>query len=224
MKNLLKYLARGLGLITLGVLLYLLAAFAGSMIPVNKDQERSVGEIEIYLRTNGIHTSLVVPVQSEIMDWSGVVEFENALSGRGDFKYISFGWGDLEFYKNTPQWSDLTPSIALKALFLESPSALNVEFHRVIPNDPNIVAFKATRQQYNRLSRYILESFEYDQNGEVQQVQGLHYNQRDAFYKATGSLNLFFTCNTWTNEALKSSGMKACLWTPFDKGIFYQYR
>jgi hypothetical protein len=39
-----------------------------------------------------------------------------------------------------------------------------------------------------------------------------------------GSYNLFHTCNTWTNDALKAGGQKACWWTPFDAGIFRQYQ
>ncbi|WP_432264675.1 DUF2459 domain-containing protein [Autumnicola psychrophila] len=54
-------------------------------------------------------------------------------------------------------------------------------------------------------------------------VPNLHYNSRDAFYYAKGSLNPFKTCNTWINSGLKNSKMKACLWTPFTQGIFYHY-
>jgi hypothetical protein len=50
------------------------------------------------------------------------------------------------------------------------------------------------------------------------------YGDNDAFYEAIGSYNLFKTCNTWTNNALKSCGQKACFWTPFESGIFYQYK
>ncbi|HXU27639.1 MAG TPA: DUF2459 domain-containing protein, partial [Bacteroidia bacterium] len=46
----------------------------------------------------------------------------------------------------------------------------------------------------------------------------------DSFYEAVGVYGLFYTCNTWANNGLKYCGQKACLWTPFEKGIFYQYR
>ena len=45
----------------------------------------------------------------------------------------------------------------------------------------------------------------------------------NAFYEAKGSYSLFTTCNTWANSALKSCGQKACIWTPFDTGIFALY-
>lgn len=51
-----------------------------------------------------------------------------------------------------------------------------------------------------------------------------NYGLTDAFYDGVGRYNLFRTCNTWTNDALKACGQKACWWTPFDTGIFRQYR
>ena len=41
------------------------------------------------------------------------------------------------------------------------------------------------------------------------------YGDNDAFYKANGRYNLFFTCNSWTNKKLKDSNLKSCIWTPF---------
>jgi len=51
-----------------------------------------------------------------------------------------------------------------------------------------------------------------------------NYGKNDVFYEARGRYHMFFTCNTWANNALKKSGLPAALWAPFDKGIFYQYR
>lgn len=75
-----------------------------------------------------------------------------------------------------------------------------------------------------KLTAFLEDSFEFDTDGNVQPIRDLHYTRRDAFYKAKGSLNLFKTCNTWTNNALKTAGLKACLWTPFPEGIHYTYR
>ena len=50
------------------------------------------------------------------------------------------------------------------------------------------------------------------------------YGNHDIFYEAKGSYNLFYTCNTWTNSALKAANQKASLWTVYDKGILYHYQ
>lgn len=218
-----KFLAKGLLAFLLLMLLYFVAALAGSIIPVNSEQPED-GSVTIYLRTNGVHTDFVFPSQNEIMDWEQLLSPENTLSKEGHFRYISFGWGDLEFYQNTPEWSDLTFPTAMQAVFLPTPSAMHVEFESSLRFNEPTIAVDITEEQYRDLVSYVSESFEKDSAGKVIPVKGLHYNQNDAFYHATRSLNFFYTCNTWINNGLKEAEMRACLWTPFDEGIFYQYR
>ena len=68
------------------------------------------------------------------------------------------------------------------------------------------------------------ESTDQEAETEEPEVKVKALAKADAFYDAKGSYNLTRTCNTWTNNALKAAGLKACLWTPFDSGIFWQYR
>ncbi|REG87882.1 uncharacterized protein DUF2459 [Winogradskyella sediminis] len=49
------------------------------------------------------------------------------------------------------------------------------------------------------------------------------YSSIDDFYKAKGSYSCFKTCNSWVNSAFKESGLKSCLWTPFDFGLMNKY-
>ncbi len=78
---------------------------------------------------------------------------------------------------------------------------------------------------YADLASYIWKSFQHDQQGLPLLVHtDAQYGPDDAFYEAVGRYSLFHTCNTWANNALKSCGQRACLWTAFDEGIFYQYR
>jgi len=204
------------------MLLYFVAALIGSVIPVNTDRVPG-GDITIFLRTNGVHTDFIFPVENEIMAWEKMVDSTHTLSKRGNYDYISFGWGDLEFYQNTPEWNDLTFPTAMKAIFLPTPSAMHVEFE-ALPrfNQPGL-PIKVTADEYRILVEYVRWSFEKDLSGNVKPVPDLHYNQNDAFFYAKRSLNSFYTCNTWVNNGLKEAGLPACLWTPFDEGIFYKY-
>lgn len=223
LERVIKFFAKGLMAFLLLLLLYFVSAVLGSIIPVNTNQPEE-GEITIYLRTNGVHTDFVFPSRNEIMNWEELVAPEHTISKRGNFQYISFGWGDLEFYQNTPQWSDLTFPVAIKAIFLPTPSAMHVEFESSIRFTQPMVPVKITKEQYRDLVIYVSESFEKDSGGNVIPVEDLHYNQNDAFFHARRSLNSLYTCNTWVNYGLKNADLRACLWTPFDEGIFYQYR
>lgn len=221
--RLLKFLLKGIISLLLIMIVYLVSALIGSVIPVNKGLPES-GAVTIYLQTNGVHSSLIFPLENEIMDWQTLTQPSHALSKGRDFRYVSFGWGDLEFYQNTPEWSDLTFPVAFQAVFLSKPSALHVEFMESVRYRLPTIPVQINRSQYESLVAYISSSFKRTDSGKIQQIPDLHYNQNDVFYKANGSLHFFYTCNTWVNEGLKKAGLPACLWTPFDEGIFYQYR
>ena len=83
---------------------------------------------------------------------------------------------------------------------------------------------KISADEYQKLVTYISESFEFDASKRVQWISGYSYGNRDAFYEAKGSYNLFYTCNTWANNALKIANQKASLWTVTDSGIFCHYQ
>ncbi|WP_010229311.1 TIGR02117 family protein [Gillisia marina] len=223
MKSLVKYFRKGSATLLMLLLLYFLAAFIGSLVRINKDEGISEEEYKIFLMSNGIHTDIVLPTKTDIIDWSEIVKPEHTVSKKNT-NYISFGWGDLEFYKNTPEWKDLSFYSAINALFLKSPAALHVTFIEDISQKENVISLKVSREQYRDLVNYIQTSFEYDTMGNTQPIPNLHYNNSDVFYRSKGSLNLFNTCNTWVNNALKTSGLKACLWTPFADGILFHYR
>ena len=223
MKKVLRYTGRILVILLLLPFLYILVAVIGSLIPVNTNHDVEKPDVQIFLRTNGVHTSIITPVKNNITDWREIVNSDYTISERENFHYISFGWGDMKFYKSTPQWSDLTPKTTFQALFLKTPSALHIEFHELIVEDENIISVQVNSEQYQKITNYIRNSFKYDENSNAQPIADLHYNNNDVFYRARRHLNLFYTCNTWVNNALKKSGLRACLWTPFDEGIFYQY-
>ena len=102
---------------------------------------------------------------------------------------------------------------------------MHTTFYDKLKEGKRCIRLKISKEQYLRLIIYIEKSLLTDASGKPITIgANARYNDRDAFYEAKGSYNLFHTCNTWTNDALKASGQKACWWTPFDKGIINQYR
>lgn len=220
MKRILKILGV---IFVLPPLLYLVLAIIGALIPVNTDYRPENPEIEIYLQQSGVHTDIVVPFKNEFKNWGETVSQKHSLSSISEANFIKFGWGDLEFFRKTPHWEDLTLKTGFRALFMKTPAALHLEFSEEIPITDKSISLKIDPVQYKKLIQYLEKSFLLNEDGKVQPVKDLHYNQNDAFYLANGSLNLFNTCNTWANKALKASEVKTCLWTPFPQGIFYRY-
>jgi uncharacterized protein (TIGR02117 family) len=223
LKNFLKITLRViLGFIAF-IALYLLAAFGLSKITIPAEPI-TAQTIDIYILTNGVHTDVVVPLKTDQIDWSKEVKFDNTISKDTTAKLVAFGWGDKGFYLNTPTWAQLKFSVAFKAAFALSTSAIHATFHNQLIESSSCKKITISKEQYARLIAYIQNSFQTDANGHVINIEtNANYSDTDAFYEAKRRYNLFYTCNTWANNALKACGQKACLWTPMDSAIFNKY-
>ncbi len=205
------------------VLLYLLSAYALSRITVQAT-DVPPKNIAIYIKTNGVHTDIVVPVKNEQYDWSKEIKFANTAAQDSTMQYLAMGWGDKGFYLQTPEWSDLKFSVAFNAMFGLSTTAIHATFYHAMREDTSCRKIMISRASYVQLIEYVNNSLEKDANGHAIKINtDANYGNDDAFYEATGSYSMFTTCNTWANSALKACGQKACLWTAFDTGIFLKY-
>lgn len=205
------------------IVFYLSSAFICARITVNEAISKS-GNIIVYVKSNGVHTDLVLPVKSKLIDWSNVFPYTNTKDKDTTSKLLALGWGDKGFYLNTPTWDDLTFSTAFNAMFGLSTSALHTTYLDSIQVSNTCKKIRMTEKEYALLVRYIQRTISTSKKGKSIFIPtNAVYGKKDAFYEATGSYHLFSTCNTWTNRALKYSNKKACFWTPFDTGILNQY-
>lgn len=221
-KRILRFTLRFVVCIVAFIALYLVAVFLLYRIPVNSHPAQG-GDIPIYINSNGVHTDIVVPLKNEVKDWTKDILFTQTVAQDTVANFVAFGWGDKGFYLDTPEWSDLKASTAFKAAFYLGSSAMHTRFYKSLKEDAECKKIMITRDDYAGLVKYIEESFELDNAQKVQWISGHSYGKFDAFYEAQGRYSLFYTCNTWANQALKAGNQKAALWTPYDKGIFYQY-
>lgn len=219
-----KIILRFFGVILFFILLYIVAAVSLSFISVNSDfvQHADNDGIVIYILTNGVHTDLVLPVKNDIKDWTAMIEKGKPYLTDTALKYVAFGWGDKGFYIDTPTWADLKFSTAFKALFYLSSSAMHVTLYKELSAGVSCRSISISKESYEKLVHFIDSSFD-KKDGQYQMINCITYGDNDIFYEASGKFNLFYTCNSWTNEGLKSSGLKACFWTPFDKPILSKY-
>ena len=201
------------------VILYFISSYFLSQITINEEQNDK-DEVAIYIKTNGVHTDIVMPIQNEINDWSKQVKIEHTISKDSTYQYVAMGWGDKGFYLQTPTWSDL-----FKAATGLSSTAIHTTFYKNINEDSTCKKILISKNQYTQLTNYINNSFQKDKKGNFLKINtNANYGSNDVFYEANGSYSLFHTCNTWANNSLKASGQKCCLWTPFDTGIFLKYK
>ncbi|WP_139956011.1 TIGR02117 family protein [Flavicella sediminum] len=210
MKKTSKYIA----LLLLGFILsYVLSAMVLPHFTIKANTVQTVREINIFIKSNGIHTDIVLPIKNKYYDWSTKIKQAHTKQPELSMNYVGFGWGDKGFYLNTPTWSDLTAKTAFKAAFGFGGTALHTTYYQKISTSDHCVQLQLTEQQYKTLCQYILNSALQKNNAFIPIDTNANYGNHDAFYEATGTYHLFNTCNTWTNTALKKSGQNACLWT-----------
>lgn len=192
------------------IVLYLITAWICSNITTGIEETEEKKSYKIFVATNGVHTDVILPI-------AYVNKSFGDLSYKTNPEFVAFGWGDKGFYLNTPTWGDLTFSTAVNAVFLESPTAMHVTEYKSVAKDWKSVNIDALQLQ--RLEKFIQHSFKKDAHGNYQKIGSYSYGSNDTFYEAKGNYSCIRTCNTWTNEAMKKTGIKTAIWTPFDWGI-----
>lgn len=208
------------------VSVYSVAVLVLSSWVINRDglPPDSPHNITLWLQTNGVHTDLIVPMQTPARDWRQILPWrDDDQAAWQQAQYVAIGWGDRGFYLDTPTWSQLKPSTALIAA-----TGLGKTLMHVTRVDGPLVVNEQTRrlevspEQYQQLLQYVDQQFERDRQGHVIPVTG-SYGTQDRFYAAKGSYSLLMTCNTWVGQALKTMQVPAPLWTPFDTPLLDAY-
>ncbi len=213
------------GLLALAALpaAYLAAALALGALPVNRGFVEASDGVAIYVRTNGVHAEIVAPTRAAGVDWS--IDHPPQHFGRlaAPLAWIAFGWGDRDFYLNTPTWRELRLRTAIFALSGLGQGAMHVEYL----DRPEAYAAKRVRispAQYRRLVDYLRASFRRDGAGRPLRIDAPGYFDTDAFYEAIPVYTFWFTCNEWVRRGLAHAGVRTAAWAPFDSAIFWQLR
>ena len=171
---------------------YLLAAAVFGHIPANPNwrepDARESGAITIFVQSNGVHTGVVLP------------------AGLGTWR--AYGWGDRDFYLDTPRWQDIRPGTALSALVGSGDTLVHVDDLDDFLPDENWRPLRLRAHEYARLRAYIGATLRPGPS-----ISG--YTARDRFYPARGRYSALVTCNVWTGRAIRAAGVRTGIWTPF---------
>ncbi|MDF7775839.1 TIGR02117 family protein [Sphingomonas sp. AOB5] len=192
---------------------YALAVAVGASYPANRGWVMANSGVRIHVIDNGIHTDLVLPLVAEGVDWRDLVKPEDIADPRQAAQsHIALGWGDRDFYLNTPSWSKIDPQRTLAALTGRGSTVLHVVHLAEPPRMPQMRTILLRPEEYHRLAAFVRGTF-----AEGPSVRG--YGSNDAFYPAKGGYSAINTCNAWTGQALRAAGVTMGSWTPFPFGV-----
>jgi uncharacterized protein (TIGR02117 family) len=194
--------------------LYLIVACALVFWPANaRPAGDAPGDVQAWVLSNGVHTDYVFPIRSATIDWLQVFPLKDFRAPPPDAEFIAIGWGDREFYLNTPTWGDLTAARAFGALSGGNRALMHVSYLRREQLARGAYSLPLSHAQYAQLVGYVRAALP---SGHASPIAGAHYGDDDAFYEAEGGYHLFETCNTWTGRGLRQAGVTVSRWTPFD--------
>jgi len=186
------------------------AGMIGGAIPSHADWRQPTEGVRIYLDDNGIHTGIVVPVTAAGVDWRDLVRPGDIADPRyADYDHIEIGWGDRQFYMQTPTWADLRPITLLRAAIGSGDTLIHIDHIPAPQPGERVRAIMLSPDQYRRLAAAIRAQFI---------TGGKHhhgYGGWDAFYEARGRYSAIHTCNAWTGDMLRAAGIRIGVWTPF---------
>lgn len=174
----------------------------------------------VYVVSNDFHADIVIPVRSPAVDWLEVLDpwpfpFVDPVVVR----YVSFGWGDRDFYTETPEVGDLRIGSALRALFASRGSVVHVTLWGGPPEPgPGVRSLELAPPALEAVVDGILASFARDERDEAIHI-GMGYTLGDTFYEGVGRYSPFFTCNEWAAAILRPAGVTLPLWSPFAFGL-----
>lgn len=225
LRPVLRFVLRSLVFIIGSVLLYGLLGCLLSILPVNRAWMEADEGPEVFVLSNGVHLDLVLPRYYEGEDLFPFLAGEDWLRAASpNAQHLAFGWGDKGFYLETPNWSDLKASVALKALFMPSETAIHLTAYRgPLQTGDHCRSFRVTPEQLADLVAYVKENFAF-REAALKRIDCCQYGGApNRFYEAEGSYHLVMTCNQWVNQALKRAGIRTAVWSPFDWGVLYHF-
>ena len=201
--------------------LYLVAAFIGSMVPVNRGWSEPDQGTTIYLADNGVHVDVVMPVAAQGLDWRPLIPSSDFAAADPGAQWIAFGSGEQRVYLNTPTWWDITPRTIWSAL-AGGKRVMHVEY---VPGPGYAVrAIRLRPEEYRRLWTAIRADFALDASGRPIRIEHPGYGPSDAFYRATGKASALRSCNAVAAGWLRLAGVRTSAWPPFAEGLVWRYR
>ena len=214
----LKWLKRTVVALGVVVALYLLAALGGSLLPANQDWQSPDDGVELFIETNGLHTGIIMPLWSDVHDWTNLVRPEHLTDPSLYGSHILVGWGHEGVYRHTREWTDLRPGDALSAVVGSSDVLIHVyhlRYPQAYPYYRRPLTVSAA--EYRKIATAIEEQFALDDQHRPQPTPG--YGKDDLFYEAHGYYSAFNSCNNWTSDILQQAGIRTGRWTPFQGGV-----
>jgi uncharacterized protein (TIGR02117 family) len=195
----------------------MVAALIGSHIPANSKWQQPANGVDIFVETNGVHVSLIVPISAAGDDLSDLIRPDQLANPELYGTHVMVGWGHKRVYRNARTWADVKSRDIASAIIGSDDTTLHI-YHMI---DPRPLSYRrmlrVTPEQFHIIVTQIRNTFRLDAGGKSHAYPA--YGPDNMFYDSVGHYSAFNTCNTWTGDVLLRAGVRMGIWTPMPGGI-----
>jgi uncharacterized protein (TIGR02117 family) len=197
--------------------LYFAAALVGSFIPANANWREPADGVPLFVETNGVHVSLIVPLAAAGEDLSDLIRPEHLANRNLYGTHFMIGWGHGRVYRNARKWGDVRSEDIASAIFGSDDTTLHV-YHLIDPQPTGKrKRFRVTVAQYRHIIKDVRATFQPGKDAKSNARPA--YAPDNLFYDSKGYYTAFNTCNEWTAGVLRRAGVRIGIWTPMPGGV-----
>lgn len=204
------------------VALYLLASFAGAIIPRQSAWQGGDGEVRdrvVYLIGSLLHADIAIAVHDLPDGLINTLQGTNIPFSNPKLEYLGFGWGSRAFYTTAGSYSDIGVGPTFTAMTGDEP-VMRISALPDLADIEGAVAIRVSSVQLDALLDAINRSFETGAGGKLRHLNQYSIAPGDAFFEARGHFNIFNPCNQWTGRMLSEIGVRTGLWTPTTHALY----
>lgn len=195
----------------------MVSALIGSHIPANNGWQPAREGVDIFVESNGVHVSLIVPISVATEDLSDLVRPDQLNNPSLYGTHVMIGWGHGRVYRNAETWAEVKSGDIASAVIGSDDTVLHV-YHVTSPKPQNNrKRIRVSGSQYRLIVSQIRAAFQLDADG--RSTAHPAYGPDNLFYDSMGHYSALNTCNTWTGRVLRNAGVRVGIWTPMPGGV-----
>ena len=202
-----------------GFIIFSIFLFSGCSKPISTfyppDPNQSDNKT-VYIVKDRWHTGIILLKKDADPYIHSFNDFTNS-------KYLEIGWGDETYY----QAEEKTIWMGIRALFWPTNSIIHIATFQRDPvtyfSNSEVIELKLSKIGFINLTQFINNSFVLNDKGEIIK-SGKDFYGTSRFYHANGTFHIFNNCNTWSAEAIYSSGFPISRYTFSAGSVSYQLK